>query len=69
MPTMIHGGVGQDCERLNYVFAGIIDEVRLWNRALSEDEINTFMEQGVDALAVEAAGKLSITWGYLKESR
>ena len=28
--------VGQDCERLNYVFAGIIDEVRLWNRALSE---------------------------------
>ncbi len=61
--------IGQDCERLNYVFAGIIDEVRLWNRALSEDEINTFMEQGEDALAVEAAGKLSITWGYLKESR
>lgn len=61
--------IGQDCERLNYVFAGIIDEVRLWNRALSEDEINTFMEQGVDALAVEAGGKLSTTWGYLKESR
>ena len=57
--------IGQDCERLNYVFAGIIDEVRLWSRALSEDEINTFMEQGVDALAVEAAGKLSTTWGRL----
>ncbi len=61
--------IGQDCERLNYIFAGIIDEVRLWNRALSEDEINEFMEQGVDALAVEAAGKLSTTWGYLKEGR
>ena len=61
--------VGQDCERLNYIFAGIIDEVRLWNRALSEDEINTFMEQGEDALAVEAAGKLSTTWGRLKEGR
>ena len=61
--------VGQDCERLNYVFAGIIDEVRLWNRALSEDEINTFMEQGVDALAVEAAGKLSTTWSRLKAGR
>ena len=61
--------VGQDCDRLNYVFAGIIDEVRLWNRALSEDEINTFMKQGVDALAVEAAGKLSTTWSRLKAGR
>lgn len=58
--------IGQDCDRLNYVFAGIIDEVRLWNRALSEDEIKTFMDQGVDALDVEAAGKLSTTWGRLK---
>ena len=58
--------VGQDCDRLNYVFAGIIDEVRLWNRALSEDEINTFMDQGAEALDVEAAGKLSTTWGRLK---
>ena len=61
--------IGQDCERENYIFAGIIDEVRLWNRALSEEEINTFMEQGVDALAVEAAGKLSTTWGRLKAGR
>ena len=58
--------IGQDCDRLQYVFAGIIDEVRLWNRALSEDEINTFMDQGVEALAVEAVGKLSTTWSRLK---
>jgi len=58
--------VGQDCDRENYIFEGIIDEVRLWNRALSEEEINTFMDQGVEALAVEAAGKISTTWGRLK---
>ena len=62
--------VGQDCERENYIFAGIIDEVRLWNRALSEDDINTFMEQGAkEALAVAPSGKLSTTWGRLKMSR
>ena len=60
--------VGQDCDRLNYVFSGIIDEVRLWNRALSEEEINTFMDQGVEALDVGAIGKLSTTWGRLKAS-
>ncbi len=58
--------IGQDCDRAQYIFAGIIDEVRLWNRALSEEEINTFMDQGVDALAVEATGKLSTIWGRLK---
>ena len=58
--------IGQDCDRAQYIFAGIVDEARLWNRALSEDEINTFMDQGVDALDVEAAGKLSTTWGRLK---
>ena len=58
--------VGQDCDRAQYIFAGIIDEVRLWNRALSEEEINTFMDQGVEALDVEAIGKLSTTWGRLK---
>ena len=58
--------IGQDCDRAQYIFAGIIDEVRLWNRALSDDEINTFMDQGVDALDVEAVGKLSTTWGRLK---
>jgi len=58
--------IGQDCDRAQYIFAGIIDEVRLWNRALSEEEITTFMDQGVDALAVEATGKLSTIWGRLK---
>ncbi len=62
--------VGQDCDRENYIFAGIIDEVRLWNRPLGEDEINTYKEQGAkEALAVDAIGKLAVAWGHLKSRR
>ena len=55
--------IGQDCDRLNYVFAGAIDEVRLWNRALSSDEINELMPS---AVAVDARAKLATTWGSIK---
>ena len=58
--------IGQDCERLNYVFAGAIDEVRLWNRALTADEINEIMPL---ATAVDAKAKLTTTWGNIKISR
>ena len=58
--------IGQDCERLNYVFAGAIDEVRLWNRALSADEINEIMPLPT---AVDARAKLTTTWGSIKTSR
>ncbi len=58
--------LGQDCDRANYIFDGSIDEARLWNRALSADEIGQFMEGGVEMLAVDPAGKLSTTWGALR---
>jgi hypothetical protein len=59
--------IAQDCDRPNNVFAGLIDEVRLWNRALSENEINTFKDRDAEGfLAVTASGKLSTTWGSLK---
>jgi len=38
--------IGQDCDRPMYVFAGEIDEVRLWNRALSDAEITAGFEEG-----------------------
>ena len=41
-----------------------IDEVRLYDRVLSEDEIAAVMES--DSLAVEPSGKLAVTWGQLK---
>ena len=58
--------IGQDCERLNYVFAGLIDEVRLWNRALSADEIGG--TQGL-LTPVDPLAKLTTTWGNIKISR
>ena len=46
-------------------FIGIIDEVAIYNRALSADEIKkNFKAKG---LAVESNGKLAICWGELKK--
>ncbi len=58
--------IGQDCDRPQYIFAGLIDEARLWDHALSEGEINDFMDLGVEALAVDGQGKLSTAWGKIK---
>ncbi|MCZ6801974.1 MAG: LamG domain-containing protein [Nitrospirae bacterium] len=46
-------------------FDGLIDEVRIWNRALSEEEIQNYMNTG-NVTAVEPAGKLATAWGALK---
>ena len=49
-------------------FNGIIDEVTVWDRALSEDDIARSMED-LTALAVDPADKLATTWGSVKASR
>ena len=65
--------IAQDCERPQYIFAGAIDDVRLWNRALSADEIMDFMNQGAEILvggtAVEPQDKLGVTWAKIKSVR
>jgi len=50
------------------VFAtGLIDEVGLFTKALSEDELKSVMKESLTKLAsVEAKGKLSTTWGDVK---
>ena len=48
----------------NYRFVGLIDEVRLYDRVLDENEIAAVMES--DSLVVEPSGKLAVTWGQLK---
>lgn len=59
--------IGQDCQRENYIFDGIIDEARLWNRAMDADEINDYKDTGASViLAVEPGGKMSTFWGGLK---
>lgn len=46
---------------------GHVDEVRLWDRVLSEDEINASMEADAKGfLAVSAGGKLGTSWARLK---
>ena len=47
---------------------GIIDEVAIFSQALTEDEIRDITMNMRDALAVEASGKLTVTWGTLKQS-
>lgn len=59
--------IAADCERLNYIFDGIIDEFRMFHRALSEDEIKDQMNKGrSEILAVVEVSKLAITWGSVK---
>ncbi len=46
---------------------GMIDEVAVYNRALSEDELRKLMEEGLKGiLAVRQSGKLTTTWGHVK---
>ena len=44
---------------------GKIDEVKVWNRALSENEVPLSM-QGKLGAAVNLHGKLAATWGAIK---
>ena len=49
-------------------FNGLIDEVGIWNRGLTVDEIEEVMTKGLPSrYSVEANGKMPITWGRIKE--
>ena len=59
------GGYGPNADfGSNRHFPGVIDEVRFWKGALTEAEIQDSM--GRSLAAVDAAGKLSATWGRIK---
>ncbi len=48
-------------------FMGLIDEVRVWNRALTEDEVNEQMEKGhFELFPVDPRQKVTTTWGSIK---
>ena len=47
-------------------FAGVIDEVRIYNRALSEDEVKQNYEVRSNTIAVGSTGKFCGTWGKIK---
>ena len=47
-------------------FNGLIDEVCIWRRALSADEVKKSMEGTLISAVVETQGKLTTTWGEIK---
>ena len=58
--TRWKGGAGWD-------FSGVLDEIAIFNVALSEDDLNTVMADGLEkALAVSPIGRLTTTWGNIK---
>ena len=62
--------IGTTAEGANRRFLGLIDEVRIWNRALTEDEIRAEMETGYQSgTAVDPRQKLSTTWGTIKSTK
>ncbi len=50
-------------EHLNRFYKGLIDEVKVWNIALTAAEID---QSGQVPSSVDAAGKLTTTWGNIK---
>ena len=56
--------VGMGVERPQYTFEGIIDEVVIFNTALTQNDIKEVMDGKF--LAVAPHDKLSISWGKLK---
>jgi hypothetical protein len=46
----------------------MIDDVAIYNRALSEDEILEVMEKGHQIIAVQPLSKLTKCWGEIKIS-
>jgi len=51
------------------IFTGILDEVRIYKRILSENEIQQNYKATSNALAVNPDGKLSTCWGKIKTSK
>ncbi len=61
--------IGTTAEGEGRRLLGMIDEVRIWNRALTKDEIAQQMNKGLDELfPVDPQKKLTTTWATIKSS-
>jgi len=64
--TDVNVAIGSVVYRNNY-YQGIIDDVGIFNAALSQEDISAIMNEGLkNALSVSPAGKLAVTWGSIK---
>jgi len=61
--------IGKGVDRDNYAFNGSIDEVAVFNVALTADDINDIMTNGLSSItaAVSTSGKLATTWSEIKK--
>jgi hypothetical protein len=57
---------GFDFDKPSYFFSGVIDEVRVWNKVLTEAEVKRNME-GVPGTAVFPESRLATVWGDIKK--
>ena len=49
---------------------GKMDEISLWERNITKNEVNEIIELGLDGyLAVNSAEKLATTWATVKSKR
>ena len=64
----VYLGAGNNRGEAEAFFDGIIDEVRIYNRPLTEDEVTRNFESKI-GLVVEAAEKLPVLWGNLKTAQ
>ena len=61
------GRIGGNISDHDECYNGIIDEVSIYDRALSDDEVERNFH--ANGLAVKPAEKLALTWGEIKVSR
>ena len=67
--TLVYIGAGEN-PNVHRVEDAIIDEVVVYNKALTEEEVKASMKLGLPGvLAVEPTGKLAVMWGDLKSTR
>ena len=57
--------VSAGADNMDRPFDGIMDDVAIWNRGLTQEEIAELISDGLPA-AVEPGGKLTTSWGALK---
>lgn len=54
----------------NWDFTGVLNEAAVFNVPLSDEDIENIMNNGLEeAIAVSNAGKMAVTWGYVKNTR
>lgn len=58
--------IGELGDGRGFVYSGVMDELGIWSRALSEEEIKLAMAGKEKWRLVEPRGKLTTTWGEMK---